>query len=498
MPASIYMNSDIMQVVCNKGNKITKSKTAELPEGTVLNGVIIKPDHVVEQLVAWRRELKLSDVSLVLDSSNIHVKKMILPNLPKQKLLPIVRSEFDFEGKDDYFFDYNIIEKGKHDNAVLGCGAPIELIEKYLKCFDDAKITVADVDVIIDAVINYVSGLPESEGRNLLINILHGHTLLTVLFREGSYVFSNRNRIISKEGSEEYIGELYEKLSAMIQFSKSQQTDFLIQKSVYVGLDSITMDRFKRYVEAVQPLLGIVELEDSKIPEGYFYAAIPVLNKKSDINLKRIRKSQAQKMAATAKPIAMVAGILVCATPLMLWYGNKKDQITMLEKQAAVYDDYLLDASTQASLAEVEAVELEIRNIKNTAGRYEKAEYVLSSHAYLDVQTLKDIYEEEGIFSEKISYVTSTATISVNGVALERLSLNEYLSHIRNNTSVDYLVYSGYDTEYEQLGTTSDDLDDLPIEWSYEATWDLMISHEEMLAILEAEAASGTTETDSN
>ncbi len=483
MKASIYLNNDKMQLVWTVGKQV-RHECVELEEGSVLNGVPIRPENIVEQLLLWRRQYKIRSVSLIVDSNHINMKKMVLPQIPKKQLIPIIRNEFEVERKEDYIFDYSILEKGKKESTVIASATPIDFVEKYLKCFDKAKIRVQVIDIALIAIIKYVMASMEFQKENLLINVVFGNTLFTVLFRQGEYIFSNRNRLLNESTDEEYIIELYEKLASMLQFAKSQKTDFEIQKCLYIGMESDVYAELKEYILQFHPVLGVIENEDDNCPTECFYASLRLVNKKVDINLKKVRKSNLQKMKVLVKPTLIVVAVILCITPIYMWYMKMTRAIEALEMQITACDAYINDESILAQIEEIEELEEETATLKVEVAQYEEAVREIEEHDLLTVAAFRKLFSEETVVITGIEYDSSDMVIEIEGTAANRIDAASYVASVRQADHFDYLHYTPYSVNNENTDITA-------VEWELLGSWIEIVplTEEELAALEEGEAA---------
>ncbi|MFI3177593.1 MAG: hypothetical protein R3Y67_08930 [Eubacteriales bacterium] len=482
MKASIYLNNDKMQLVWTVGKQV-RHECVELEEGSVLNGVPIRPENIVEQLLLWRRQYKIRKVSLIVDSNHINMKKMVLPQIPRKQLIPIIRNEFEVERKEDYIFDYSVLEKGKKESTVIASATPIEFVEKYLKCFDKAKIQVQVIDIALIAIVKYVIASTEFQKENLLINVVFGNTLFTVLFRQGEYIFSNRNRLLNESTDEEYIVELYEKLASMLQFAKSQKTDFEIQKCLYIGMESDVYAELKEYIMQFHPVLGVIENEDDNCPSECFYASLMLANKKVDINLKKVRKTNLQKMKVLIKPAIIVTMVILCITPVYMWYMKMTLAIEALEMQITVCDAYINDESILAQIDEIEGLESETTMVEAATAQYTEAITELEEHDLLTVATFRTLFSMDTAVITGIEYDSTDMLVEVEGTAASRIDAASYVANVRTAEHFDYLYYTIYSVDNEITDITA-------VEWSLLGSWTEIVplTEEELAALEEGEA----------
>jgi hypothetical protein len=72
--------------------------------------------------------------------------------------------------------------------------------------------------------------------------------MLSILFENGLYIFSTRSRLMADRGTDAFAGELSSKLSSLIQFNKSQKSEYVLNMSLYAGLDEYELNALKNLV----------------------------------------------------------------------------------------------------------------------------------------------------------------------------------------------------------------------------------------------------------
>lgn len=463
MKTSIYINNDVMQIVRVKGRRY-KYDSIVLNEGTVLNGVILDPEEMTKKLKEHRK--KLGKVTVVVDSSNIMTKKMQIPKLSKKKSLSVIKSEFDLGEGHEYIYDMNLLQKGKKENTILGCAVPKEFMGKYLTVFKEARIKVLRIDVAINGVVKYVGKLPVFKGKTFLMNIISDNTLLSLLFENGTYILSNRNRMFNEVGSEAYVSELYSKYSSMTQFAKMQKVETEILDSYYIGIDTRTMRTFKKYVRENDSVLTVESYKDMERDMDYIYAIMGNLVNKEDIDLKVKQKtvSSSKKKGKGGTFLKFLLLVILCV-PFVLYSQQLAAQNAVVESEIAALETYVT-AKEEANL-EAGDMSTESMQLANDLNEYNSVIDKVENSKYVSTEMLEEIYSGD-VTIVSLNYTENNASLMITGYGDSQEAVVEYSEGLRLGAYSDAQYYSGYSLNEEDY------------EFTITSIWNIVESEEEI------------------
>lgn len=240
---AVYFSNEKIQVLSGNPGKqdISVSGALELPlpEGAVINGVVIE-EAPVKAAIGQLASRGIRQVRMVLDSSLILMKLADVPLLPQKKLLQIVRQELADVGAsyEDLIYDYAVVRPSneKGGASVLCCAMERKLLDGYMEFFEEAGIKVTGVDVSLNAVNKLAEMIPELKSKTYILTVLDGNNISSILYENGIYTFSNRSRLFAQRGTPEFSTELSDKISSLIQFSKSQKSPYTISTAYFCGL----------------------------------------------------------------------------------------------------------------------------------------------------------------------------------------------------------------------------------------------------------------------
>ena len=247
MVTSVYFSNDNIQIVTGSANgktiQIKEVLTAKLPENSMINGVITS-DYGIKKTMTelWgMRSVKTSAASLVIDSSSILTKTLVVPPVKPAKLSRIIMGEYaEVENFEDMLYDYLLINPKVEGGgaAILSCAAEKSFIQSYVELFDALKIKLECIDIALNCEIKLINKLSQMKGRTAIVAILDKNTLVLTLFVNGTYRFISRSRLFEDRGSQGSFDEISRALSSLIQFNSSEKSGYSITDIFFCGLNN--------------------------------------------------------------------------------------------------------------------------------------------------------------------------------------------------------------------------------------------------------------------
>ena len=174
----------------------------------------------------------------------ILVKNIRVPQLSRKELLKVAKDELaDIDGSyEDLIYDYSVLqssfeEEEKKGGEILCCAVERKLLTSYIELFDATGIRLKSVDISINALHTLTQELADLNGKTYIVSVLDGNNVSSYLFEKNHYTFSNRTRLFSERGTQAFISEMNSNISQLIQFSKSKQSPYPIERAYFCGLD---------------------------------------------------------------------------------------------------------------------------------------------------------------------------------------------------------------------------------------------------------------------
>jgi len=229
METIIYFSTKLIKVLRGKYSNgkfiIDSAISSSVPNDAVVNGVILDNESLLEAMGALKQQVKFVKTTVIIDSNRVVHKISILPKCTRKQMDFVVENEFiDKNTKSDtHIYDYSVITpnfNGKHRNLVLCCALERTIVSTYYNFFKDAGIKLSRIDVSISGIIG-LSKIIKADYKNKIICIVDHNVVNLLDISQNGTMLSNRSRIITDEGGDNYFTEVMEKINSYIQFKKS-------------------------------------------------------------------------------------------------------------------------------------------------------------------------------------------------------------------------------------------------------------------------------------
>lgn len=475
MKIIVYINQDAIQIV-RKSKKTQECILLPLEPGSILNGVLVKEEEILAQLVAQGKLLRNKPVTLVVDSSNIMMKKLETPPMPVKHLSSVLRGEFEVMDESNYLYDFNLLESSKKGNTLMAVAAQRDFISGYVKLLQRAKIKVEKVDLAINGVIKYVHQSAKLQAESFILNIISQNIMLSILFENGKYQLVNRNRLIHDIGSDAYISELYGKLSSMLQFSHSKKSEFPIQTSYYVGLNQRNLSALSEYMGDGE--LRIAAFDESDIDTSCFYACCCLPAAKHDLNLYDALQRSTKKPFRI--PVNFWRGLflVVLAAGVAYMYLDWAHRNLLLENQITPLQTYIQSQEVVDAQQAVTDLRQNHLDVDQQIAEYEEVLRQIESGKILTDAVLSTIYSTHPI--QSLEYALSGETILINGFSSELEACSDYAEMLRSSGYFATVYYSGYELQWVNEPIPGNEEQTAPVAY-YHFTIQVQLAEQEVI-----------------
>lgn len=439
--------------------KIQNFKTLPLEAGVLINGVITNIESLRNTIaMALEEDHNLfKNMNLLIDSSLIMTKNIEVPKLSPKALSALALSEFeDTAGNyEDLIVDYSSMP-GPNGQNMFCCAVEKRVLEPYVSLFQSLKIKINSIDIGLNAIIKYVSKTKDYNGMTFALNIVDGNNLLSLLFENGLYIFSNRFRLIADRGTDAFASELSTRLSSLIQFSKSEKSEHTLVMSLYAGLDESELNTLKTLV--FDPDLKLFILPQTPNIEASFNVAetfdfgaylFPIsgfFTEKSDINLMRpykqsnvVKKESKFKNKALILPI--VLAVFFIGVFVVFFIINSK-----MQKDLKWANDYINDPKVQAEYTQAQTLDEQITLINAEISGMESINQAISTNPKLVSTKLNSIRTlTNGVIAlNTMAYDGSTGDIIMTAIANNEQEAAKYIQRLNATGYFTQVVYTGY------------------------------------------------------
>ncbi|MHB1315056.1 MAG: hypothetical protein ACYCX2_06145 [Christensenellales bacterium] len=435
-----------------KSKKCLPVSEIALKAGSIVNGVIINQDEVIQQLKNNRKLMK-NDILLIIDSSNIQVKLIDMPKLGKLQKIAVMRNEFSMgtDNQDTLYASVVIGESNKND-SMLCYAVQSELINSYIEVFAAAKIKIRKIDIAINCIVNYVRQIPQLSSKTFIMNIISGQNMLSLLFEKGKYIITSRNRLLSDADSDEYLRELYSKVLSMMQFNESQKSLNKIETSYYFGLDADTISRFAAYFAGLNSEIKVMKLnyglcEMKREYQNVFYPQLGFYADENTDLLETLAYFKKMNRKKNRKPkrkliFAMIICMVIAAAGALLYHEKNT-----LNEESAALSAYLNDAENMKRHEEIQQTAAQNNLLAEKVKQVRAVKEIVQNNRIISSSKYIRICIQTDVQIEAFDYALENRTLKISGLADDALRADEYIAYLRRTDLFEKIDYEGY---YEQ------------------------------------------------
>ncbi|MGV8906658.1 MAG: hypothetical protein ACOH15_08665 [Acetobacterium sp.] len=475
MKTIVFLSNVGIQVLQGviKGGQLTLKdfKTIPLDTGVLMNGVITNGEALKDTIAAAMEEDQhlFKSIDLLIDSSLIMTKNIEVPKLNKKALSALALSEFeDTAGNyQDLVVDYSSIP-GPNGQNMFCCAVEKQILEPYVTLFESLKIKINAIDIGLNAIIKYVSKTRDYDGMSFALNIVDGNNLLSLLFENGLYIFSNRFRLMAERGSEAFASELSSRLSSLIQFNQSEKSEHSLVMSLYAGLDEAELDMLKTLV--FEPDLKLFMLpqtpnikssfnvEDTFDLGKYLYPIAGFFTEKSDINLMHaykqsnlVKKDSKFKNKALIAPLGLTALFIGVFTGFFILNAQMQGELDWT-------NEYINNEKVQAEYAQAQTLNEQVSLIDAEVANIETIKKAIGSNPKVIAEKISRVgVLTNGVIAlNGMTYENAAGNINISATASNEQEAAKYIQRLKDTGYFTQVVYTGYaesDTTGTQLTT---------------------------------------------
>lgn len=243
MSTIVYLANQQIQVITGtqgvKKIAVSGCYSAQAPDGSIINGMIMDPELFVGFMQEFWTENKLpfKDVVLVINSTKFIGKTIEMPVLNEKKTLEYIDREYsDIRHDEEYICGYiPISQTGKQKKIYAEIISP-DFVKEYMDIFQEIGVKVKAVYSGESSLIRLAAMTVGKVYRTFVLQIADRMTITTILWVDGSFYYFNSTRCFHEQGTEDYAQDIARSVSQIRQFMQANQIDHPIETVVLAGL----------------------------------------------------------------------------------------------------------------------------------------------------------------------------------------------------------------------------------------------------------------------
>ena len=444
------------------GVKVSKLISAPLPEGAVLNGVVMNQEAVIEAIkVAWQiNKLPKSEVTLIINSPQLRANRVEAPILADKKTNEFIERETKdseygrFQNPVTGWYVVNKDNKSKTQNVVYET-AEIAFVNKYVEIFASAGLKLKTIHNGVQLATEYFT--KQASGKTVLYMILDGKSLVTIFFAEGKYYYDSTSRVFAQPGTPEFAREIYSSISSIRQFISAQHLTETVKDILFSGLsyshvnqlanDILNIDSAAD-ISIVQPPQGTtIGGDQSQFPFFvYPIAGLRRIDERMPI-LKNTKQSQKKNAndSGLKKLILPFAGIFVLVA---IAYGVCFFIKTQKESELKALEKYNNDPAVISQVVEYDMMYENMADMGEIQGGVDILKRNLDSYPIPDSSINNLILEaskKHDVTIEFNSYHSDSGIFSITASSPEVEDINLFIADLMAMDIFQNVDYTGYE-----------------------------------------------------
>lgn len=483
MAVSVYISNDRIHIVTGNGSskrmKVKQVYQLSLAEGAVMNGIITGEQQLKERLEQiWAQyRLPRKKLRLVIDSGTIMTKVLEVPHMKERELISHIRQEFADGERQEPVVDYFALSgNGAKAMKRIFCGAVDKsVLDSYLSVFRQLKLKVSGIDIGLGCLIRAVGASGIFHNKTCILMMLEGNNAISVLFENGAYIYSRRNRLFSEPGTPEWIEDLNRVADGIRQFhiqrhsSHALDTLYLVccPEAVIQELDVRMRDygiRAKEpdYFDRISfPGKGTGDNGSVSVkPYSYLYSIGNLLDLKGAPRQRmdfyeRMKKSPERIRKKRRRAVTAAAAVAAAASMALVLMYLRQEKLG-LEQEISVLKEYVEDESNAAEASRAQQLENQVKEQGEQLRDFRNAGENIRSYPLVTSEVFETL---EKCCPDKVSititgYSSSSGELQFDAVAPQVTDVSEVIEQWKELSIFKSVYFTGYIQNRGQEGYT--------------------------------------------
>ncbi|MBR5386316.1 MAG: hypothetical protein IK142_01895 [Clostridiales bacterium] len=465
MAVVVFLSNTNIQVATGSptpgGVKATKLFSAPLPEGAVLNGVVMDKDMLTQTIkTVWQtNKLPKAEVTLIINSPQLRANRTDAPILSDKKTTAFIKRETaDSEygrftkpvtgwyliGKDSKAKTQQIIYETAESDFVTG----------YVDIFDKAGLKLKSIHNGVHIATEFLT--KASAGKTVIYMILDGNSLVTIFFAEGKFYYDSTSRVFAQPGTPEFAREIYSSISSIRQFMSAQHIEATVKDVLFAGLTQPQVTSLSNDILNIDSQIDISVITapaGTSISEGmaaFPFYVYPIAGLRKIDERLSVLKASKQSVAKEGDKGSLVkliipfvgffilAGIILAAVTAIR--ASKKAELKEL-------NDYIQDPDVIVQVAEYDAMYENMGEMGTIQGGADLLHQDIESYPIPDSSINQRIIEAaipHDVDIEINSYDASTGVFSVTASSPVVDDINMFIADLMSMDIFENVDYTGY------------------------------------------------------
>ena len=465
MSEVVFLSNTNIQIAsgsaASDGVRVSKLISSPLPEGAVLNGVVMNKETVIEAIkLAWQaNKLPKSEVTLIINSPQLRANRVDAPILADKKTTEFIERETHdseygrFQNPVTGWYVVGKDAKAKTQKVVYET-AEIDFVNNYVDIFAQAGLKLKSIHNGVQLGTEYFT--KQASGKTVLYMILDGKSLVTIFFAEGKYYYDSTSRVFGQPGTPEFAREIYASISSIRQFISAQHLTETVKDILFCGL---AYSQVNQLANDILNLDSTVDISIAQPPQGttigadqaqfpffvYPIAGLRRIDERMPIlkNTKQVSKKKSEKgfMSKLIVPfICILVAVGIAYAGCLAFKANESKSLKEIEK-------YIYDQDIIAKVAEYDAMHDNMSEMGEIQGGVDLLQKNLGSYPIPDSSINDKILEAakaHGVSVDFNSYSASSGVYNITASSKEVEDINLFIADLMSMDIFENVDYTGY------------------------------------------------------
>lgn len=465
MAEVVFLSNTNIQIASGSstGNGVKAGKlfSSPLPEGAILNGVVMDAEMLTQTIkTVWQtNKLSKSEVTLIINSPQLRANRTEAPILSDKKTTEYIRRETRdteygrFQNPVTGWYLIGKDNKQKKQNVIYET-AESDFVKGYVDIFEKAGLKLKSIHNGVQIAAEYFT--KHASGKTVIYMILDGNSLVTIFFAEGKYYYDSTSRVFSQPGTPDFAREIYSSISSIRQFMSAQHIEATVKDVLFAGLtqpqvtalsnDILNIDS-QIDVSAVTAPAGTTIAEGMSAFPFYVYPIAGLRKIDEKLSLLKATKQSAAKdsdksgLIKLILPFAGILGVAILAFVGVSIYKAAK------EAELEEINDYIHNPTIIAQVAEYDAMYENMGDIGKIQGGADLLHVYIDSYPFPNSSVNAKILEAaypHGVTIEFKTYSASTGVFSILASSPDVDDINMFIADLMSMDIFENVNYTGY------------------------------------------------------
>ena len=466
MSEVVFLSNTNIQIAsgspASDGVKVSKLISSPLPEGAVLNGVVMDQEKLTEAIkLAWQaNKLPKSEVTLILNSPQLRANRVDAPILPDKKTNEFIERETKdseygrFQNPVTGWYIVGKDSKAKTQRIVYET-AELDFVNKYVAIFASCGLKLKSIHNGVQLATEYFT--KQASGKTILYMILDGKSLVTIFFAEGKYYYDSTSRVFAQPGSPEFAREIYSSISSIRQFISAQHLNETVTDILFCGLSNTQVNQLANDILNID---SAADISVAQPPQGtsisgdqlqfpffvYPIAGLRRIDERMPIlkNTKNIKKknSEGSALKKLALPFILIFAAVVIAYGICFTIKTTKSaELAAIEKDNN-------DPNIIAQVNEYNAMYDNMADMGNIQGGVDLLKSYIDSYPVPDSTINTAILEaakKHAVDVEFNSYSASSGIFNITAFSPKVEDIHLFIADLMAMDIFENVNYTGYE-----------------------------------------------------